>query len=1624
MPNNLIQARKMEVCIIGEAENLDEVGPSSPSGSASRALAQLVIYAHDRIVGEEFSVLCGLSAFCRDFLRMTIDLLFGWPSINHGDVDAKLMEERLRFITCELSVKSSHRKRVMDFWDAYEQLMCHPRDALLHQTETKHPPYRFITPARIPIDLRLHNSMLLDRCLAVINGLRQPTRVGWFQDFKETTIARLRDEGKSLQEAKRLVRQDGLREYACRLFDAMRQNSALQSISDGIAEPLIQQATFSLILAEAKEAFATDWLTYQEQADQELRRTNGHLYHIAEWRQRRMGELEEQYLQAHKYDIHEMVLSKCMQSGLEQHAFFISRDLTFLRDRERLLRDQLQKSASFPDTQFIFRVPAQLLRHWRVYRRVVSYTTSYEMVDTVLLSRRPSRNEPVPPIKRSIKCAAARDPSYELINVPHARKPPRTDQEFGPQDFEVHTASPKRVFREVDVSYLDIDGDDEAGLVSKPLLTSTDTENKGYLFYNKSFYQDTIISRIIRIWRNIRASRRAFDATPSKGLLDKAAARPLHRIWSYLFRGFFSTLLILVIWPPLCLLVSSFSILLGLTLPLTVPLISLLLHFSGVLFWDAYKPASKPNRLFPIVELIFGHFLIRFLLQTILAFLAAFIFCPVLAVIRLVWAFVRCITRSIWDALVFHLVLRRLARVPAREDFMVKRIAGPGTAANHFYRARPVDILVVLVGQLELLELNLWRRQMEQLADKPIDSYRRLVQSLSWLCVTPQSDGKLYTTLCQKTKLWRSEIQSNAEERIQALQLHLKPNQLQRIKLSDRDLHHTLRMGAELTECFFQNRIAARLDLLQQDLVSWWSAFSLNTDDYLGLCTSLLGRTFGEQIFTCITENDTVFPLQVREPSLIQHFQDFLIGMVSRKTSLRSLDAVAIDKHRGAALCSSPAPPEEEVLSLSSDAVASTSDLMSQRCTVIPASPSKREMNANLLESEKPQQESEIGSALISSSDKGLAVSFAFPDTLRTSQRRAVPDPIAFIHIDLPLFPLSAFAPLSCRHLPLPLRSSPKVSTINPLPCFISARLEDACKCCICTTKADIDRAHRHKLAERCGSLGHQEGLCTCTNRVDVPTSYRAHSGLTEEERNLGLRVSGWSARDADIKSSLCPSLVTVQPESTHLLSRCPVHGTLTMVPEPQRSLWKHVFSRPGIRAKKPSPVVGAVEHLGRVYHPAIITLLMHARDREQNPLDLSHPAVQTAINQVTTPQRAFNLIHRLQLRSSDTRIAVADSVPPLYPVLSVGSELAREIHTTKYSSLKAAGEVGSPKMRAYSAVVAVSRSSVILERGASRSLLLGSSKDFRPGHSGSLDTKSQDTKATPTDITVRRFPMNTDQSYQLATSRVDPRPNPRHINGAPLVLFGWDDPSAVVAGYWSGMDTPGNEVNDLCNSTGTPTGSLYGTEDAATTDDLDETEDALSLSSLNQGDIVENVFSAPGCNQVSLFGPTDPLIVPNLLTTSATTAGSAEIESDHRADVNEKRSSLLGTTASLHLHSGQSSENCSTVINPGSCDRIQLSPETIASSPTDHSQSERICSHPDLLTSTVGFPESKYSQSPPSTAEEKQSNPKQIRLNEMNGELSTQNSSGYQVARLAREEEDDEDEEDEQDTLKTVLIM
>ena len=42
--------------------------------------------------------------------------------------------------------------------------------------------------------------------------------------------------------------------------------------------------------------------------------------------------------------------------------------------------------------------------------------------------------------------------------------------------------------------------------------------------------------------------------------------------------------------------------------------------------------------------------------------------------------------RGVWDAFMFHAVIKKRARVPASDSFVARRIAGPGLASNYFYQ--------------------------------------------------------------------------------------------------------------------------------------------------------------------------------------------------------------------------------------------------------------------------------------------------------------------------------------------------------------------------------------------------------------------------------------------------------------------------------------------------------------------------------------------------------------------------------------------------------------------------------------------------------------------------------------------------------------------------------------------------------------------------------------------------------------------------------------------------------------------------------------------------------------------------------------------------------------------------
>lgn len=65
--------------------------------------------------------------------------------------------------------------------------------------------------------------------------------------------------------------------------------------------------------------------------------------------------------------------------------------------------------------------------------------------------------------------------------------------------------------------------------------------------------------------------------------------------------------------------------------------------------------------------------------------------------------------RHAWDAAMFNLVIRKRARVPAGDSFIVRRVAGPGLASDFFYQIKTEQALVALEARMEMDELQAYK---------------------------------------------------------------------------------------------------------------------------------------------------------------------------------------------------------------------------------------------------------------------------------------------------------------------------------------------------------------------------------------------------------------------------------------------------------------------------------------------------------------------------------------------------------------------------------------------------------------------------------------------------------------------------------------------------------------------------------------------------------------------------------------------------------------------------------------------------------------------------------------------------------------------------------------------------
>jgi hypothetical protein len=157
----------------------------------------------------------------------------------------------------------------------------------------------------------------------------------------------------------------------------------------------------------------------------------------------------------------------------------------------------------------------------------------------------------------------------------------------------------------------------------------------GTLFPRKSSLTSTLCSRLISLWRHISKSRTHFETKPDTGFIGKGFTRHLNRIWNYFFKGLFGTIILVIIFPVVCVAAISASIFVALTAAMWMPVLTLAVQVTNALIYDLDSPEQKRNRFFVLFEALVWKIGLQGCVQPLAAlFVAAFV-CPSISLVIL-----------------------------------------------------------------------------------------------------------------------------------------------------------------------------------------------------------------------------------------------------------------------------------------------------------------------------------------------------------------------------------------------------------------------------------------------------------------------------------------------------------------------------------------------------------------------------------------------------------------------------------------------------------------------------------------------------------------------------------------------------------------------------------------------------------------------------------------------------------------------------------------------------------------------------------------------------------------------------------------------------------------------------
>lgn len=782
-------------------------------------------------------VLSGIKVWKNEFVNL-IDMLIGLPKkyINFGEINAYIHDELTKFLLLNLTVdeeQSELFKVTVNSISSAFTLDPEVRDKILLSA-----PYFYRTPDNFLIDLRLFDAAIRAKIDPILNELveNNDERYEELEKLRQSLISKY--EAEKLSNAEIIEKtQEALKEEWYRiLYESVLSSKELEAISPGIGKTLCDLAKSLNIMKDEKKRYNDDKQKHLEAYKEELKKKHRLKSSVGEWVVGCLKVEEDKFIEKSGFIVHERAIDKCREEGLNQAAYLIAREMMFLREKKDLIIKEELKKPMTPLCTF-------------------SYDLMIWNPSNYIITKEPKGNhykcQEYVTYKNTTKYPFWRWTNFLIRTWCYSWNSlfifsfvvPFVSSVSFRSIFAIEAYQPYKKFNR-DVGRMEPD-------TSKTIRT--------------------LSSRIIAIIAYVKQARARFERLPDKGMIGKNTERVFNRIWNYFFVGAVGITGLIVIYPPVCIGLSTLSLGAGLLAPLWFPISSLIynLFCMFIVDLDLMRATHKQeDRLFGVAFRIVLNPLISGAILPVFNLLAGLILLPSCSAIITLFSLFRRRVRACQDSFFYYGLFQGTGRVPACDTPLARRISGPGLASKHFYQIKPEQALAAVEIYLEKKILGVYVNFIRAKLDEPIEVFDKVFGPLM------KPYGYQYYSSKDKSKLQKDisaycqDFEEIKHEKLKALNLNLFMNGSGKIRLAENSLQIVLFEATKLVKFNYENVILKYYGQTSKEL---FETASLRKNDWTGLTGRILEEIFGVGIMKPLEAMHEVFDLKVDHLNLIKY---------------------------------------------------------------------------------------------------------------------------------------------------------------------------------------------------------------------------------------------------------------------------------------------------------------------------------------------------------------------------------------------------------------------------------------------------------------------------------------------------------------------------------------------------------------------------------------------------------------------------------------------------------------------------------------------------------------------------------------------------------------------------------